>query len=487
MMKICKNIIRIVFVLGVFALFPQNVFGQSASFYLSPANGTYGISEQFFVHLMVNADGLAVNASQGEIYFPADKLEVVSISKGGSIFSLWVKEPTFSNTNGVISFGGGLPNPGFIGKGNIISVLFRGKTVGDATVTLGKEKILANDSHGTDVFSFSAGGKYTIIRREGVIPSPKPEPGAKPPVIIDNEPPYPFEIIVDNGGDPTNPSPLLYFETRDDLSPMSHYEIKIEENAFTAKPGETMPWKIPFLAPGNYHVSVKAFDTAKNFAESSAEVKVSSIVAPKITICPKVFRSGEEILYLGGTGLTNSRIIIFFESGGKLIKKWEAKTDEIGDWSFVNDGLFRPGNYQIFVRTQDERGAISNFSDPCVTQVILNAVAIGPWIISYRVFVLILLLLLALILLLLFWLFSRNVRNRRALERETEDLEKKFFKEYYELREDIRKELEMFRKSHGKRGLTKAEKEIEKSLLKNLTDIEVVLKKELKDIEDIKM
>lgn len=476
-----------VFAAAIFIFLPYNVFSQSASFYLSPAQGTYEVGEKFFVYLLVNADGIAINASQAKVHYPTDKLEVISFSKTGSIFALWVEEPAFSNNSGMISFAGGLPNPGFIGKaGKILTIIFRAKEIGEAEVSLTDEKILANDAHGTDVFASSRGGKYTIKKAEAA-PSPLPlEPGKTPAPIIDTQPPYPFEIMVDNEGDATNPSPLLYFEAKDDLSGISHYEIKIGENLFKAKPGETMPWRIPFLLPGSYHLSVKAFDKAGNSTESTAEVKVEPLPTPKITLCPKVFSSGEEVLYVMGTSQAKNEITVFFEKDGELIKKWETLSNESGEWSFASEGLFRPGVYKIYVRAKDKRGAISSFSEPCSTRVILNAFMIGSWIISYKLLAIILLILFGLLLLILFWLFGRIIRNRRTLERETEDLENKFYKEYYELREDIRKQLEMFKKAHGRRPLTEKEKAMGESLLKNLADVEQVLKREIKDIENIK-
>ena len=56
-----------------------------------------------------------MNAASGVISFPADKLEVVSLSKTGSVFTLWVQEPSFSNSAGTINFEGIVLNPGFIG------------------------------------------------------------------------------------------------------------------------------------------------------------------------------------------------------------------------------------------------------------------------------------------------------------------------------------------------------------------------------------
>ncbi|MCH8148631.1 MAG: sulfatase-like hydrolase/transferase [Planctomycetes bacterium] len=47
--------------------------------------------------------------------YDPNKIEVVSISKAGAIFSLWTQDPSFSNAVGSVTFGGGLPDPGYTG------------------------------------------------------------------------------------------------------------------------------------------------------------------------------------------------------------------------------------------------------------------------------------------------------------------------------------------------------------------------------------
>ena len=457
----------------------QPVMAQEASFYLWPLKGNYNVGQTFPVDVMVNVEGISMNAAQAKIYFPPDKLKVIRISKSNSIFSLWVQEPIFSNSKGEISFIGGLPSPGFIGRaGKIFTIYFYAETTGEAKVSFSGEKILANDPWGTNIFSFSQEGIYSIFA-----------PGKIPPKIptIDTQPPYPFEITVDNEGDLANPQPLLYFETRDDLSGISHYETRIGSGeAFMLFPGETTPFRLPHQAPGDHSLIVKAVDRAGNFTESTTTVKIESIPIPQITVCPQTFISGEEIFHIEGTSPPNHTIIIFLKRGDELIKTWEIPSNEKGEWSFESSALFKSGIYKISARTKNSKGAISHSSEECIFKIILSGISVGPWVISYKVLILLALILLIIMAIIVCYFLNKVRKTQRLIEKETKDLKKKFYKEYNELQADIKKELALLRKIKKKRRLTEKEKKIEENLLKNLLDIKKVLRKELKDIEEIK-
>ena len=96
---------------------------HAATLHFSPSSGTH-TRTTFSVNVLVSSADQAMNAASGIISFPKDKLEVVSLSKIGSIFGLWVQEPYFSNTSGIISFEGIVLNPGFIGS-NVADAFLR--------------------------------------------------------------------------------------------------------------------------------------------------------------------------------------------------------------------------------------------------------------------------------------------------------------------------------------------------------------------------
>lgn len=152
---------------------PQAV--DAASLYLVPSSGSRTVGDSFNVTVSVNTDGVAINASNGSITFPTDILEVTGVSKAGT-FSLWTSEPSYSNASGTVSYSGGLPTPGYTGSGGgIITITFRGKTEGTATVSISSGSVLANDGLGTNVLSSRGSGTYTIVP-PGEEPEPEPEP-----------------------------------------------------------------------------------------------------------------------------------------------------------------------------------------------------------------------------------------------------------------------------------------------------------------------
>ncbi|MDP2703860.1 MAG: hypothetical protein Q8P01_01415, partial [bacterium] len=88
------------------------------------------------MNITVESTDQAMNAVSGVVSFPWDKLEVVSISKQGSILSLWPAEPSFSNSAGTVNFEGIALNPGYIGaNGKILTITFRTRNTGQANLS----------------------------------------------------------------------------------------------------------------------------------------------------------------------------------------------------------------------------------------------------------------------------------------------------------------------------------------------------------------
>lgn len=145
---------------------------RAASLYLSPATGSYNIGQTFSVGVYVSSADQAMNAASGIISFPSDKLEVTSLSKTGSIFTLWVQEPSFSNSAGTVNFEGIALNPGFTGaSGKLLTVNFRVKAGGVATLNFSSGLVLANDGHGTNILTGLGNASFSL----GVIKPSAPE------------------------------------------------------------------------------------------------------------------------------------------------------------------------------------------------------------------------------------------------------------------------------------------------------------------------
>lgn len=166
---------------------PLGALGAQASFFLAPSSKSYVVGQTFTITLNVSAD-LAVNAAEGSLVYPMDKLEALSVSKSNSVINLWVNEPIISQNSGNVYFAGVILNPGYKGSGaKILSVNFRVKAPGDAFVSVTNGSILANDGLGTEVLSSISGGRYKLEPKV-IAPAPPPPPTAPaelpPPAIL---------------------------------------------------------------------------------------------------------------------------------------------------------------------------------------------------------------------------------------------------------------------------------------------------------------
>ncbi len=146
-------------------------FVEAATLSASPSTGVYTVGSTFTVKVNVNTSGAAINAAEGTLGFNTSELAVVSVAKG-SIFGLWAVEPSFSNSAGTVTFGGGSPT-GYTGTaGTVISITFRVKAAGAAKVTFKNGSVLAADGLGTNVLTSMNGGAYTLSATQA---SPTPE------------------------------------------------------------------------------------------------------------------------------------------------------------------------------------------------------------------------------------------------------------------------------------------------------------------------
>jgi hypothetical protein len=161
--KIIILFLGILFGLGISSFSVPPVSAAGASLYLAPAKGAYAIGGKFNVAVKVNSGGADINAAEGKITFDAKLMEVVSVSKGGSIFPFWTTEPSFSNSAGTVSFGGGMPPPPYKGTaGQICTISFKAKAAGTAAVRFTSGAVLANDGKGTNVITSMGSASFAI-------------------------------------------------------------------------------------------------------------------------------------------------------------------------------------------------------------------------------------------------------------------------------------------------------------------------------------
>lgn len=177
---------------------------DAATLQINSGSATLSPGSITTLSVILDSEGVAINNAEAKIIFPVDLLEVVSVSKSNSVFSLWVEEPTFSNASGILAFNGGVPTPGFTGPNGIaLSVVVKAKTAGQADLIFSDAAVRANDGLGTDVLRTKTGKTLTIIQKE--------EPSVKPTEIEIETPRVEPSTIALRVTSPTHPSQELWY------------------------------------------------------------------------------------------------------------------------------------------------------------------------------------------------------------------------------------------------------------------------------------
>lgn len=201
----------------IFAFFTisKTAEANAATIYFSPSSGNFTVGNILTTSVFVNTQEQAINNTDAVLNFPAALLEVVSVSKSGSIFSLWVEEPNFSNSAGTVSFNGGLPTPGYTGTaGKVVSIVFRVKAAGSASLIFSSAAVRANDGYGTDVLQGRGQAQFTLKATDTppAVPPTETPPAEKPPAEVPEAPGTPTAPKISSS---THPNPDVWYSNND--------------------------------------------------------------------------------------------------------------------------------------------------------------------------------------------------------------------------------------------------------------------------------
>lgn len=330
-------------------------FAQAATLFLAPSSGAYNVGSTFSILVRVNTSGASINAAEGVLTFNPNELSVVSLSKSGTIFNLWVQEPEFSNALGTVNFGGIIFNPGFTGaSGTILTINLKAKAVSAAQVTFSSGAALANDGLGTNVLSALNGGTYTL-RPTKAVPRISPPPTVVPPAT---------EVL-----------PVILSTTHPD--PEKWYSRANPEFSWTLPSGtdnvsylvHSKPNASPGTIPDGLKDSVSFTDIDEGityfhlrFHGTAGWGPVAHYKLKIDTESPENF----EIERIDEDDFTDPQPKLFFGTADKTsgINRYEMKIGD-GDWFRIdkNDAnrtykipLQMPGTYNVIVKAFDQAG-----------------------------------------------------------------------------------------------------------------------------------
>ncbi len=565
---------------GVLSLsfFLNTAVAAAASLSVSPTTGVYTTGSPFTVRIILNTAGQAVNAAEGTLSFNPQQMTVDRINQSGSIFNLWTIEPTYSNSAGTITFGGGSPR-GYTGSaGTIMSVTFRPLAAGTAKLSFTNGSALAADGLGTNVLSSMGSGSYTLAAQSS---TPEPEeieyiapantpgapnvssathpdseawytnstaelswtvpagvtgvrtglsssPSSVPTVVydtpiasrtlenleegvqyfhiqfrnadgwgrvthyrlaVDTEKPSRFDISMLDAETVGNPQPTLLFDVEDATSAVRRFIIQIDGKEAIEYIDETgsSTYQLPELEPGRHSVVVEAFDMAGNSIVSSYAFDIASFEKPVFTDYPNRIAT-DVVPVLTGSTRPDSDIRIEVTGVGATIEPqvYNVRSDEGGNFTFIPDGSFTQGVYDIKARSTDSFGAQSEWSD--TIRIVVAApgyLQFGSFLISALSLMVPLVALLLMLILATLYFIKRIRRIGGYIIKETEEAEASVTAAFSRLRSIVDTHAKALASSRKTKKLTQAESELITALRKELQESERRVKKEVGEVDDI--
>ena len=353
MAKIYKIILLLLFL----GLLPSGAEAATLSF--SPSFGSHASGNTFSVGVFVSSADQAMNAASGAVSFPADKLEVISLSKTGSIFTLWVQEPSFSNSAGTINFEGIVLNPGFTGSaGKAITINFKAKAAGAAAVNFSSGSVLANDGKGTNILASLGSAQFSLAAAASTAPSSVSK--ATAPFVV------PSALSAPKISSPTHPDQTEWYAKKD-----AKFTWPIPDGATRVR---LLVGKIPLAIPTVVYSPAISEREVTNFEDGiwyfNAQLRnaggwgeVAHFKLQIDTQPPKPFA----IKFIDGVKTENPKPTVVFDTTDALsgLDYYKIKIGE-GDFSFVAPEIVKtnpytfppqsPGKRNILVQAFDKAG-----------------------------------------------------------------------------------------------------------------------------------
>ena len=258
---------------------------HAASLYFDPSSATLNRGDIIKVAVRLDPDsGKCINAIDGVIKYSSN-IQLVDVSRGDSIMSVWVQPPTIDKQKHTVSFAGGIPN-GYCGRISgdprltnvVLDLMFQspgfvvGKQTGSSTATVSFDPhttAYLNDGQGTPAQLTYGSATFSLSKNAGG----SLQNDWNTIVTADKTPPEPFAIQLNRTKSAFSNDYFITFNTTDKQSGIDHYEV-MEEPLANQKLflwGSTnAPWvrvRSPYVLKDqslNSTIYVKAVDKAGN-------------------------------------------------------------------------------------------------------------------------------------------------------------------------------------------------------------------------------
>jgi hypothetical protein len=258
---------------------------EAATLYLEPNQALINPGDTLVMAVRINPEpGQCINAIDGVIEYDP-QIQPVDISRGQSIFPLWVEEPTIDRDNNRITFAGGIPN-GYCGRiqgdprltNEILKIVFQ---VPGMRIAFGEQSptTTVRFADATTVYLNDGRGSIAqlLTNEATLVVGDKPGGTIRNDwvtlVQADDQNPNEFSIALQRDRQIFNNKYFIIFNTTDKQTGIAHYEVieePLEESGLFGWGAVDAPWqraRSPYVLSDqslNSIIRVRAVDKAGN-------------------------------------------------------------------------------------------------------------------------------------------------------------------------------------------------------------------------------
>lgn len=306
-------------------------------------------------------------------------------------------------------------------------------------------------------------------------------------VNVDTVKPTNLTIKENARADLSNPNVSFTLSSDDELSGISHYEVKIDEGDWVVWSPEAQdtPYTPEGVRAGKHVLLVRVHDFAGNYIVDSVNFSIHFTDAPILTPFTETLVAGGSLTLQGKT-LQNADVDVYWNHSDGREGKGTTVTGSQGGFTYTMAEDTEPGVYTLRVSAQSATGIVSKTSDNISVSVLEPPLAsLGNKAISYMS---IIVPLVGMIMILMLFV-AKGMRKMRVYQgevvQETGEAEEALHATFDALRDELFGYRVMLDKAASRRDLTLEENKLYKFLANNFEDVERSVEKEIHDITDV--
>ena len=303
-------------------------------------------------------------------------------------------------------------------------------------------------------------------------------------LAVDTQKPTNIDISLPEDANLANPIQELVVVADDTTSDVNTFLIKIDdkEPVEISREIASGTLTLPPLEPGYHTIIVEAFDEAGNSIIESFSLTILSFDKPVFTDYPSQINE-EVIPVIKGLTRPNSTVEVFVRRVGSEPSTYSLISDDEGVFTFIPEGTFSSGVYELSAQATDKNGAQSAVSD--VVRIAVQQpgyLRIGSLIISVLSVIVPLIILLGALIFGTLYLFAYLKRFKKKVGTESVEALDILNREFDSLQKVLRTQETAMQKSRKTKKLTIAEANMVETFTAALSTSRAKVEKEIQDV-----